>query len=75
MTITENSIVGLELPPPQLHKFSLKLESTQKGVRLHVHCYGDTSEEVRKNAISCFLDAENDLREKHIPIAKMEVAP
>jgi hypothetical protein len=65
---------GYELPPPTLYSRSVKLESTAKGIRLHINVYGNTNEEVREAALKLYCDMEQDCKEHKIPLAKIEVA-
>jgi hypothetical protein len=75
MTSDNGNGTVCELPPAQLYKFSLKLESTAKGLRIHCHCYGNSSEEVRTAALQLYCETEEDLKRHKLPIAKLEVAP
>ena len=50
---------------------SAKLTSTTKGVRIDVHCYGSSSEEVRQQLLKTFVGIETDLRNHCITIAPM----
>ena len=51
---------------------SAKLTSTPKGVRIDVHCYGNSSEEVRQQLLKMYVGIETDLRNHCIPIAPIE---
>ena len=52
---------------------SAKLTSTAKGVRIDVHCYGNSSEEVRQQLLKTYVGIETDLRNHCIPIAPIEL--
>ena len=52
---------------------SAKLTSTAKGVRIDVHCYGNSSEEVRQQLLKMYVGIETDLRNHSIPIAPIEL--
>ena len=51
---------------------SAKLTSTAKGVRIDVHCYGNSSEEVRQQLLKMYVGIETDLRNHSIVIAPIE---
>ena len=51
---------------------SAKLTSTAKGVRIDVHCYGNSSEEVRQQLLKTYIGIETDLRNHSIAIAPIE---
>jgi hypothetical protein len=72
---SDNGNNGYELPPSQIYTKSIKLESTAKGIRIHLHCYGDDSVQLRKDILTLYCDLEQDLIKKQLPIAKMEVTP
>ena len=73
--MTSDNGNGYELLPPQIYSKSIKLESTAKGLRIHAHCYGNDSVQLRKDILSLYCDIEQDLIDKKLQIAKMEVVP
>ena len=50
---------------------SLKLESTQKGVRIHTHVYGMSVEQVTEESIKLYLSAKTRLESEGIQLAPM----
>jgi hypothetical protein len=57
-------------PEPILYAYSVKLESTAKGLVMPtVHVYGNDMEECRKNAIEQFHKTVDELRAKGLTVA------
>ena len=50
---------------------SLKLESTQKGVRIHTHIYGMSVEQVTEESIKLYLSSKTRLESEGIQLAPM----
>jgi hypothetical protein len=65
-----------EEQPLQAKQFShsVKLEETQKGVRIHLHVYADTVEHARQQLLKLYFGVHTDLIQHNIPRAPMSVA-
>lgn len=71
-----NEVINEEYEPlaaTNQFSHSAKLTSTAKGVRIDVHCYGNSSEEVRQQLLKMYVGIETDLRNHCIPIAPIEL--
>ncbi len=69
----ESSLVEEQTKLQLQFTHSAKLTSTAKGVRIDVHCYGNSSEEVRQQLLKTYVGIETDLRNHCIPIAPIEL--
>lgn len=67
----EYELLAEEMNQPQF-SHSAKLTSTAKGIRIDVHCYGNSSEQVRQQLLKTYVGIETDLRNHGIPIAPIE---
>jgi adenosine deaminase len=54
------------------YPYSCKAEQTSKGLRLIVHCYGWSEEEVRDSAVRLYLKLGQDFIMHGVPLAKVE---
>ena len=59
-------------PTPIPYTHSLKLEDTSKGLRISVHCYGNSEAETLREAFTMYLKAQQTARDNHIPLAPVE---
>jgi hypothetical protein len=60
---------------PQQQEFthSLKLEETAKGVRISVHVYGNSEEQVIQEAFNTYLKAKITAIDNKIPLTPVEI--
>ena len=60
---------------PQQQEFthSLKLEETAKGVRISVHVYANSGEQVIQKAFNTYLRAKITAIDNKIPLAPVEI--
>jgi hypothetical protein len=56
------------------YPYSLKLESTQKGVRIHTHVYGNSTKEVIDQSMELYRTILTRLRMEGVAIAPMNPA-
>jgi len=55
--------------PPYTH--SLKLEETAKGLRISVHCYANTTEDIIQETFRTYLKAKQEAIDNKIQLAPM----
>lgn len=56
----------------QQYSHSLKLEETAKGVRVHVHVYANSNDDVIEQTFKTYKDAKDKAKAEGITLAPME---
>ena len=55
-----------------VYPYSIKISDTAKGIRLDVHTYANTEDDVIDRAFRTYLRARQKAMDNHIPLAPVE---